>query len=72
MGIFDKSDLFNNISDSIKTKIESEVVTRSFESGAFIFRQGEESNGIYVVKSGTIDISIDGCGFRRAKPFIRN
>ena len=28
MGIFDKSDLFNNISDSIKTKIENEVVTR--------------------------------------------
>ena len=65
MGIFDKSDLFNNISESIKTKIESEVVTRSFESGAFIFRQGEESNGIYVVKSGTIDISIDVQG---AKP----
>ena len=65
MGVFDQSEFFSDLTDSIKTTIEQGAVINSYGPGESIFRQGEVSDGIYVIKSGTVEITVDVQG---AKP----
>jgi len=65
MSVFDQSEFFSDLTDSIKTTIEHGAVINSYGPGESVFRQGEVSDGIYVIKSGTVEITVDVQG---AKP----
>lgn len=45
---------------NLKLLTEIDMPARSFKAGETIFREGEEANELFIVKSGSVMISVDG------------
>jgi CRP-like cAMP-binding protein len=54
---FRKQILFRELSDAELDVIGHKIVVEDFSEGKSIFREGEPTRGIYLVKSGTVEIS---------------
>ncbi len=55
--VFRKQKLFNELSDAELAVIEQKIVTEDFRAGQSIFKEGESTGGIYLIRSGKVEIS---------------
>jgi len=52
-----KQILFKNIGDADLEKLSKSLVKKSFKKGDFLFKEGEDTTGIYMICSGKVEIN---------------
>lgn len=57
--ILSQNIIFNGLNNKELNFVESLVHTRSYRAGEHVFRQGEVGVGMYMIVSGSVDISVD-------------
>ncbi|MSU21192.1 MAG: cyclic nucleotide-binding domain-containing protein [Pedosphaera sp.] len=57
MVVLESSKLFNGLSASEFEKLRSTVQVQSFSAGKVIFREGDDGDGLYMIKTGRVLIS---------------
>lgn len=57
--ILNRISLLGGLSESQLSEVVAHMETESYSRGDYVFRQGDEPNAIYVVRSGKIKIVVD-------------
>lgn len=58
MGALEASKLFRKLNPVEQEAVRKIAVEKSFSAGAQIFKQGDAGDGVYIVKDGTVEISV--------------
>src|SRR5689334_23647599 len=58
MGALEASKLFRNINPVEREALRKIAVEKYFSAGDQIFKEGDVGDGIYIVKDGTVEISV--------------
>ncbi len=59
-GILKEIDPLEHLSDEERKSLASIVIRREYKKGDIVFKEGDESNTVYVVEKGTLDLFIQG------------
>jgi NTE family protein len=55
-------ELFSELSDEMRTDIAAAAEIVQLPAGAWLFREGDESDGLYVVWSGRLEVGVESMG----------
>jgi len=64
MSPFNTFSVFEDLSEDEKNALERGAISVSFPPGAHVFQQGDEPDGVYIIESGTIEISVNAEGVK--------